>query len=94
MGSSSGKLIKCLSLPKIYPNIKGQSLKQELKKRDFIKALKLADTSVSPECLIDMLFGRIEIHITKYEVLDIEFVKKVRIKSFLDDLNTAANSVK
>ena len=92
MDSSSGKLIKCLSLPKIYPNIKGQSLKQELKKRDFIKALKLA--SVSPECLIDMLFGRIEIHITKYEVLDIEFVKKVRIKSFLDDLNTAANSVK
>ena len=57
MGSSSGKLIKCLCVPKICPNIKGQSVKQELKKRDFIKALKLADTSISPECSIDMLIG-------------------------------------
>ena len=55
MDSSSGKLIKCLCVPKICPNIKGQSVKQELKKRDFIKALKLADTSISPECSIDML---------------------------------------
>ena len=55
MGSSSGKLIKCLCVPKICPNIKSQSVKQELKKRDFIKALKLADTSISPECSIDML---------------------------------------
>ena len=53
MDSSSGKLIKCLCVPKICPNIKGQSVKQELKKRDFIKALKLADTSISPECSID-----------------------------------------
>ena len=50
MNSFSGKLIKCLCVPKICPNIKGQSVKQELKKRDFIKALKLADTSISPEC--------------------------------------------
>ena len=57
MDSSSGKLIKCLCVPKICPNIKGQSVKQELKKRDFIKALKLADTSISPECSIDVLIG-------------------------------------
>ena len=57
MDSSSSKLIKCLCVPKICPNIKGQSVKQELKKRDFIKALKLADTSMSPECSIDMLIG-------------------------------------
>ena len=57
MGSSSGKLIKCLCVPKICPNIKGQSVMQELKKRDFIKALKLANTSVWPECSIDMLIG-------------------------------------
>ena len=57
MGSSSGKLIKCLCVPKICPNIKDQSVKQELKKRDFIKALKLADTSISAECSIDMLIG-------------------------------------
>ena len=64
MDSSSGKLIKCLSLPNICPNIKGERVTQELKKRDFLKALKLANTSVSPECLIDILFGRIEIHIS------------------------------
>ena len=57
MDSSSGKLIKCLCVPKICPNIKSQSVKQELKKRDFIKALKLADTSISAECSIDMLIG-------------------------------------
>ena len=57
MDSSSSKLIKCLGVPKICPNIKGQSLKQELKRRDFIKALKLADASISPECSIDMLIG-------------------------------------
>ena len=33
MDSSSGKLIKCLCLQKICPNIKGQSVKQELKKQ-------------------------------------------------------------
>ena len=48
MDSSSGKLIKCLCVPKICPNIKGESVKQELKKRDFIKKLKLADSSISP----------------------------------------------
>ena len=57
MDSSSCKLIKCLCVPKICPNIKGQSVNQEIKKRDFIKALKLADTSLSPECSIDMLIG-------------------------------------
>ena len=57
MDSSSCKLIKCLCVPKICPNIKGQSVKQEIKKHDFIKALKLADTSLSPECSIDMLIG-------------------------------------
>ena len=57
LDSSSGKLIKCLCVPKICPNIKGQSVKQEIKKRDFIKALKLADTSIPPECSIDMLIG-------------------------------------
>ena len=53
MDSSSGNLIKWLCELKICPNIKGQSVKQELKKRDFIKALKLADASIWPECLID-----------------------------------------
>ena len=57
MDSSSGKLIKCLCVPKICHNIKGESVKQELKKQDFIKALKLADTSISPECSIDILIG-------------------------------------
>ena len=52
MGSSSGKLIKCLCIPKICQNIKGQSVKQELKKPDFIKTLTLADSSISPECSI------------------------------------------
>ena len=33
MYSSSGKLIKCLCVSKICPNIKGQSVNQELKKR-------------------------------------------------------------
>ena len=46
MDSSSGNLIKWLCELKICPNIKGQSVKQELKKRDFIKALKLADASI------------------------------------------------
>ena len=57
MDSSSGKLIKCLCVSKICPNIKGESVKPELKKRDFIKTLKLADSSISPECSIDMLIG-------------------------------------
>ena len=56
-GSSSGRLIKCLCVLKICLNIKGRSVKQELKKRDFIKTLKLADSSISPECSIDMLIG-------------------------------------
>ena len=55
MDSSSIKLIKCLCVLKIYPNIEGQSVKQELKKRHFMKALKLTDTSISPECSKDML---------------------------------------
>ena len=55
MDSFSCKLIKCL--PKISPNIKGQSVKGELKERNFIKALKLANMSISPECSIDMLIG-------------------------------------
>ena len=33
MDSSSGKLIKCLCVSEICPNIKGQSVNQELKKR-------------------------------------------------------------
>ena len=57
MDSSSGKLIKCLCVLKIRPIIKGESVKQELKIRDFIKALRLADISISPECSIDMLIG-------------------------------------
>ena len=40
--SSISELIKCLYVPKICLNIKGQSVKQELMKHDFIKALKLA----------------------------------------------------
>ena len=55
MDSFSCKLIKYL--PKISPNIKGQIVKGELKERDFIKALKLANMSISPECSIDMLIG-------------------------------------
>ena len=39
LDSSSGKLIKCLCVLKLGPNMKGQSVKQELKKHDFIKAL-------------------------------------------------------
>ena len=57
MDSSSGKLIKCSCVPKKCPNIKGQSVKQELKKRHFIKTLKLADSITSKECSIDMLIG-------------------------------------
>ena len=55
--SSSSKSIKCLCVPKICPNIKGQNVKQELKKNDSIKALKLADASILPECSIDMIIG-------------------------------------
>ena len=55
--SSSSELIKCLCVPKICLNIKGQSVKQELMKHDFIKALKLAQASISLEYLIDMLIG-------------------------------------
>ena len=55
--SSSSELIKCLCVPKICLNIKGQSVKQELMKHDFIKALKLAHASISLEYLIDMLIG-------------------------------------
>ena len=57
MDSSSSKLIKCLCVPKVCLSNKGQSVKQELKKGDFIKALKLADVCISPECSIDMLIG-------------------------------------
>ena len=39
MDSFSGKLIKCLCALKLGPNLKGQIVKQELKKHDFIKAL-------------------------------------------------------
>ena len=55
--SSSSKLIKCLCVPKICLNIKGQIVKQELMKHDFIKALKLAHAGISLEYLIDMLIG-------------------------------------
>ena len=55
--SSSSELIKCLCVPKICLNIKGQSVKQELMKHDFIKALKLTHASISLEYLIDMLIG-------------------------------------
>ena len=75
MNSSSGKLIKCLCVPKICPNIKGQSVKQELKKHDFIKALKLADTSISPECSIDMLLDRIYIGTLSLEKQNVAWEK-------------------
>ena len=39
------------------PKYQGIKSKARVKKRDFIKALKLADTSTSPECSIDMLIG-------------------------------------
>ena len=57
MENFSCKLIKCLCVPKIFLNIKGQSLTGELNERDFIKVLKLADRSISPECSIDILIG-------------------------------------
>ena len=57
MDNFSCKLIKCLCVPKISLNIKGQSVKGELNKRDFIKVLKLADRSISPESSIDILIG-------------------------------------
>ena len=41
-------------MPKICPNIKGQSVKQELKKDDFTKALKLTDANMSSECSVDV----------------------------------------
>ena len=47
--------IKCLCVLKLCPNIKSQSVNQELKKQDFIKALNIADTSISPEYSVDML---------------------------------------
>ena len=36
----------------------------------------------------------IENHVSKYAVLETEFVKKVRKKFYVDDLNTGVNSVK
>ena len=57
MDTFSSKLIKCLCIPKACRNIKDQSVKQQLKKHDFIKALKLAGLSISPEYWIDMLIG-------------------------------------
>ena len=41
-----------------------------------------------------MLNATIENHVSKYAVLDTEFVKKVRKKFYVDDLNTSVNSVK
>ena len=51
------KVSSFLCVPNICPNIKGHSVKQELKKRDFMEALKLADMSILPQCSIDMLIG-------------------------------------
>ena len=39
------------------PKHQGPKCKARTKEIDFIKALKLADTSISPECSIDMLTG-------------------------------------
>ena len=41
-----------------------------------------------------LLNATIENHVSKYAVLDTEFVKKVRKKFYVDDLNTSVNSVK
>ena len=41
-----------------------------------------------------MLNATIENHVSKYAVLDIEFVKKARKRFYVDDLNTGVNSVK
>ena len=45
-------------------------------------------------CSQFLLNATIENHVSKYAVLDTEFVKKVRQKCYVDDLNTGVNSVK
>ena len=45
-------------------------------------------------CSQFLLNATIENHVSKYAVLDTEFVKKVRKKFYVDDLNTSVNSVK
>ena len=45
-------------------------------------------------CSQFLLNAKIENHFRKYAVLDTEFVKKVRKKFYVDDLNTSVNSVK
>ena len=45
-------------------------------------------------CSQFLLNATIENHVSKYAVLDTEFVKKVRKKFYVDDLNTGVNSVK
>ena len=37
------------------PEYQGPKCKKDLKKHNLIKALKLTDASISPECLIDKL---------------------------------------
>ena len=45
-------------------------------------------------CSQFLLNATFENHVSKYAVLDTEFVKKVRKKFYIDDLNTGVNSVK
>ena len=45
-------------------------------------------------CSQFLLNATIENHVSKYAVLETEFVKKVRKKFYVDDLNTGINSVK
>ena len=45
-------------------------------------------------CSQILLNATFENHVSKYAVLDTEFVKKVRKKFYIDDLNTGVNSVK
>ena len=46
-----------LMCTKNIPECQGPKCKTKIKKHDFIKSLKLADASISPECSIDMLSG-------------------------------------
>ena len=60
----------------------------ELCKYRFIRVIFEAN------CSQFLLNATIENHVSKYAVLDTEFVKKVGKKFYVDDLNTGVNSVK
>ena len=64
--------------------------------REHVELCKYRFTRVifGANCLQFLLNATFENHVSKYAVLDTEFVKKIRKKNFVDDLNTGVNSVK